>query len=127
MKKVLKYLLIGFIAFVIINPICLYLRWSIESKKAHDKLNNTTPVMIDEKELVKIALDYTIDYLNREETKQNIIKDLDIWRQCRYLNFNKKNVFVAECIAEECINKYELEAAFEETINELIIKHSDKK
>ncbi len=96
MKKVLKYLLIGFIAFVIINSICLYLRWSIESKKAHDKLNSTTSVMIDEKELVKIALDYTIDYLNREETKQNIIEDLDIWRQCRYLNFNKKNVLGAK-------------------------------
>lgn len=41
-------------------------------------------------------------------------------------NYEDPNIFVAECIAEECMNKYELENAFEEVINELVNKHSKK-
>lgn len=109
MKKALKYLLIGFIGFVIINSIYLYLSWSIASKKTNDELNDTTPVMIDERELVKTALTYMIDYLNREETKRRIIEDLDVQRMCMFLNFNNKNVLGAKIDDISDIKKMEYE------------------
>ena len=38
-------------------------------------------------------------------------------------DYEDPNVFVAECIAEEFLNRFELEAAYEEAINDLMEKH----
>lgn len=38
--------------------------------------------------------------------------------------YENPSVFVAECIIEEALNKIELEEAYEETINDLVMKHS---